>query len=446
MEIKRNLRYINKSLSLLIAALFLVTILSTVYLIQTLVDSRSLIRDGGSAAGAVLVLQDLEINLLTAETSQRGYIITADSNYLKIYTVSVTKIPVEQKQLANKDFAINPAQLKALNELIQRRLEGMKRSLDARNTQGLDAAIAMISSSTALQTTTRIQSIIGQIAQDKFAPYTPIIQHAQNRLLFALYVAITMIGLVFIISILIVLYFQRAIAKERATEGVKNEFLSLASHQLRTPASNVKQYLGLLLEGYLGKLKPKQIEALEIANKNNEIGINIINDLLDVAKLDLEKIHLNKEPVDIYKLAKEVVDEYRPRLRERRQTIKFDRRVKKVEALVDPTYMKSVVENLLDNASKYSPKNSRIIIGIDEKAHKKAILSIKDEGLGMKKREMVKLFRKFSRIPSEHSRNVEGSGLGLYWVKQIIDLHGGRVIVRSKHGKGSIFIVELPIH
>jgi signal transduction histidine kinase len=219
--------------------------------------------------------------------------------------------------------------------------------------------------------------------------------------------------------------------------------LSLASHQLRTPASNVKQYLGLLLEGYLGKLKPEQKEALEVANRNNEIGINIINDLLGVAKLDLNKIHLKKRDANIYSLVKEVVQEYRPQLKERKQTAKFEKVHTKAEANIDIYYLKSVFENLIDNASKYSPKKSRILIRVEENS-KKIIVSIKDQGVGIKKSEKSKLFKKFSRIPGEGSSNVEGSGLGLYWVKQIVELHQGRIYVKSRYGRGSTFIVELP--
>jgi signal transduction histidine kinase len=218
----------------------------------------------------------------------------------------------------------------------------------------------------------------------------------------------------------------------------------LASHQLRTPASNVKQYLGLLLEGYMGKLKPQQAEALEVANKNNDIGIGIINDLLSVAKLDLEKIRLHKKATNLHGLVKEVVDEYRPYLKERKQTVKFERASKKVEVLADSNYLKSVFENLVDNASKYSPKRTHIYIRVEQMS-KWASVSIRDEGVGIRRAEKIKLFKKFSRIPGEATHNVEGSGLGLYWVKRIVELHNGRISVKSRSGKGSTFIVELPV-
>jgi signal transduction histidine kinase len=201
--------------------------------------------------------------------------------------------------------------------------------------------------------------------------------------------------------------------------------------------------LGLLLEGYLGKLKPEQKDAIVVANRNNDIGIKIINDLLGVAKLDLEKIRLKKSRLNVYNLVKEVVNDYRPQLRERKQTVKFERAAKKAEMFADAYYFKSVFENLLDNASKYSPKKSRIIIRVEHSA-KKIIVSIKDEGVGIRNKEKSKLFKKFSRISGEVTSNVEGSGLGLYWVKQIVELHGGRISVKSRYGKGSTFIVEIP--
>lgn len=443
MKFVQNLRGLNRTLSVLIAVLFLVTIISTVYLAHTLADSRTLIKDGRDAISSVLVLQDLEINLQTAESAQRGYIITGDPAYLESYTAAVKLIPAEQRALSNKNYNINSKQLTELNNLINKRLAGIKYSIDLRETQGYDAAAASVKTNKGLVLTTNIQESIKTIAQQKIGPFGPTYERTQNNLHYALYVAATMVSFVFIISLLILLYFQRAINKERATEGIKNEFLSLASHQLRTPASNVKQYLGLLLEGYLGKLTPEQKDALQVANKNNDIGINIINDLLDVAKLDLEKIHINKEQANIYNLVKEVLDDYRPYLKERRQVAKFDRASKRAEALVDVNYLKSVFENLVDNASKYSPKKAHIHIKVEQHS-KKVIVSIKDEGVGIKRIEKTKLFKKFSRIPSELTGNVEGSGLGLYWVKQIVELHGGKVVVKSRYGRGSTFIVELP--
>jgi signal transduction histidine kinase len=443
MDAFKNIRYINRGLSILVATLFIVTIVSTIYLTRTLLDSRSLITNGTNTVSAALLLQDLELNIKKAESAQRGYIITGDTKYLESYNTSLKIIPSEQKALNNKNYNINSNEIVALNKLIDQRLNMLKHGIEIHDTQGQEAAMAVISTNRGLEVSNSIENSAKKITKEKFEPFTLTYQKTQTSLKNALVVAGTMISFVLIISVFIMIYFQRGIAKERATESVKSEFLSLASHQLRTPASNVKQYIGLLLEGYLGKLQPNQKEALEVANRNNDIGINIINDLLGVAKLDLNKIHLKKRHANIYELIKEVVEEYRPQLKERKQTAKFEKISKKAEAEVDAYYLKSVFENLVDNASKYSPKKSRIIIRV-EQTPKKIAISIKDQGVGIKKSERSKLFKKFSRIPGETSSSIEGSGLGLYWVKQIIELHNGRIYVKSRYGRGSTFVVELP--
>jgi signal transduction histidine kinase len=229
-------------------------------------------------------------------------------------------------------------------------------------------------------------------------------------------------------------------------EGAKNEFVSLASHQLRTPATNVRQYLGLVLEGYLGKLSKQQREALEVANRNNNSEISIINDLLNVAKLDLNKIRLKKLPVDMPALVLQVATEYQAVASLKQQVI----RTKLVGTLpivkADETYLKSVLENLVDNACKYSPAKSTITIRLVMRAAQKKRLTLEviDSGIGISKRDGSKLFKKFSRLPTAID-NAEGTGLGLYWVKQIVELHGGKISIVSAPGKGSTFTVVLPV-
>lgn len=439
----KDIRFVNRSIALLLVLLFLVTTVSAIFLSHTLINSRRLIHDGRDAVAAALLVQNLELNLQRASSAERGYVITGDSSYLDAYTSSRKEIPMRLKMLSEQQYGINTAKLKTLSNLIDRRLNGIQYAIDLRKNQGQDAAMAAINTNRGLEVSNDIHKLVQTIMQEQTQPFGPIFNSTQKNLNIAFYVALTTVGFVLIVSFLILFYFQRAIARERATESVKNEFLSLASHQLRTPATNVKQHLGLLLEGYLGKLNPKQKEAIKIANDNNEIEINIINDLLGVAKLDLNKIHLRRQTINIYKLVKEVMDAYRPQMRARKQVVKFDKPNKKVEASVDVIYIKSVIENLLDNASKYSSKGSRVYVRISKRADK-VVVSIRDEGVGMKRKEMAKLFKKFSRIQNEFSDNVDTTGLGLYWVKQIVELHGGQVSVKSKYGQGSTFSVELP--
>jgi signal transduction histidine kinase len=443
MNFLRRFRNLNSRLTILLVLLFIATVVSTVYLTQSIRDSRKLIESGNNAVGATLLMQDILLNIYAAESNQRGYVITGDPAYLTYFSNYTKVIMVELKSLENPVYGVSQAEIKKLEDMLNRRTARLKMVTNIRDTKGEKAAADSIGTNIGLTQTNQIKDEIQRISQKKYEPIGPIYEKTRDALRTALLVAGTTISFALMICILISWYFQQAIQRERATENVKNEFLSLASHQLRTPATNVKQYLGILREGYLGKLKPEQNEALEIAHKNNEIEISIINDLLGVAKLDLNKIRLRKRRTNMYNLVKEVIEENKPKIRERRQVIKFVDADKKAEALIDSNYVKGVVENLLDNAIKYSHKRTHIYVGLKSRSSR-VVLSIQDEGIGLKRKEINKLFKKFSRIPNIFSDASESTGLGLYWVKQIVELHGGRVSVRSKYKQGSTFIVELP--
>jgi CHASE3 domain sensor protein len=191
---------------------------------------------------AVYLLQDLELNVRRAESSQRGYVLTGDSKQLEVYVVAIKVIPEEQKALTNKAYGIDKDELTTLNKLITERLKMLKLVIEVRDQQGLEPAIAIIAQNKDLNTSSQIDKFSRLITREKFEPFTTTYQKTQKSLEHALIVAGIMICFIFFISVVIVTYFQKAISKERATEGAKNEFLSLASHQLRTPASNVKQY------------------------------------------------------------------------------------------------------------------------------------------------------------------------------------------------------------
>jgi PAS domain S-box-containing protein len=228
-----------------------------------------------------------------------------------------------------------------------------------------------------------------------------------------------------------------------ALHNSKDEFISLASHQLRTPASGVKQYLGMLLEGYAGKLTEQQQNFLKIAYESNERQLTIINDLLMVAQIDADKIVLNRTPTDLVELVRTVVAEQDSLFKTRNQVVTLLTAKPQIQNTVDAARIRMVLENLIDNASKYSGENKTITININE-TPKDTVLSVKDSGVGIAKKDLDKLFQKFSRVHNPLSDKVGGSGLGLYWAKRIIDLHGGSIEVESRLRQGSTFIITLP--
>lgn len=223
----------------------------------------------------------------------------------------------------------------------------------------------------------------------------------------------------------------------------KHDFISLASHQLRTPATAVKQYIGMLNEGYAGEMTKEQQKMLTIAYQSNQRQLEIIEDLLKIAKVDDGKVFLEKATCDVVKKVEVAICHQSEMYKSREQCIIFDKPEDKIMVNIDGKLMIMVLENLLDNAGKYSMPGKIVHVSIDQDKDCAAI-HIQDNGIGIRLIDRKKLFKKFSRIDSSLSVPAGGTGLGLYWVKKIIDLHGGSIEVISKINKGSIFTIKIP--
>jgi signal transduction histidine kinase len=228
--------------------------------------------------------------------------------------------------------------------------------------------------------------------------------------------------------------------KLRAKE---DEFVSLASHQLRTPATAVKNYIGLLKEGYAGKLTPEQEQYVNDAYQDNERQLSIITNILDVAKTDAKTLVLNKESVDMTQLLRSVGNDLKPTFDNREQKLQVKLPEDAITAVVDPLYVRMIVENLLSNASKYTPRNGNVVLQLTSKPSSVQI-RVRDSGLGISSKNQKRLFKKFSRIHNELSVESGGTGIGLYLVHNIVKLHKGSIDVASAEGKGSSFIISLP--
>jgi PAS domain S-box-containing protein len=223
----------------------------------------------------------------------------------------------------------------------------------------------------------------------------------------------------------------------------KDEFISLASHQLRTPATGVKQYIGMVVEGFSGSLEPGQQSLLEKAYESNERQLRIISDLLKVAQVDAGKIIPLKTLTDLDELISSIIAEQGDTFKKRHQTINYKKPAKTIEATFDSNLIRMVLENIINNASKYSHEHTAVTVTTSE-TKKHVRIDVKDEGVGIVKADIPRLFEKFSRIDNDLSTQVGGSGLGLYWAKKIVDLHDGAITMTSFPGDGTTFSIELP--
>ena len=230
--------------------------------------------------------------------------------------------------------------------------------------------------------------------------------------------------------------------KERDVTRAKDELLSLASHQLRTPATGVKQYIGMVLQGFAGSVSDTEVELLEKAYKSNERQLHVINDILHLAKLDLGRIVLAKSEFNLSELIRDVVDEQDQDLKaaKLKKAVKLP---KKAMIYADKHMVRMSVENIMSNAIKYTDSRGKVTILLKH-SEEGYIISIKDTGVGIAEADIPKLFKQFSRLMNDRSHLVTGTGVGLYLAKHLIVLHDGDIMVESELGKGSTFTILLP--
>ncbi len=233
-------------------------------------------------------------------------------------------------------------------------------------------------------------------------------------------------------------------AQREEVQSAKDDLLSLASHQLRTPATVVKQYVGMLLQGYGGKLTLQQKDMLNSAYVSNERQLQVINQILYVARLDAGQLKLQKEHFDITELVRDIVKEHEASIKESEQKLVKKISRTKIDIYADPQYLSMAIDNLVSNANKYTPHGGKITVSLKQ-IENAITLVVADTGVGISTEEAEQIFDKFTRGKNELLAEVGGSGIGLYLVKQIAELHKGTIAVGSGHPTGSVFTLTLPI-
>ena len=234
------------------------------------------------------------------------------------------------------------------------------------------------------------------------------------------------------------------ISREKTVEKMKTEFVSLAAHQLRTPLSIIKWSTSMLKNGDFGKLPAKQNEIVVRAYNNTQRLISLVNDLLDVTRIEEGKYLYEVAPADITEMVTGVMDLYKEETDKRKIKIEFKHADNLPKIIVDGEKIRLVIQNLIDNAIKYSPEANKILIDLTSN-DKEIEFKIQDFGLGIPKDQQDRIFTKFFRSDNAVKVNTVGSGLGLYLAQNIIEAHKGKIWLESEEGKGTTFRFTLPI-
>lgn len=264
--------------------------------------------------------------------------------------------------------------------------------------------------------------------------------------------AILITGLLFsalLAGLIYLLMLQRAAALNKRDEDTlqeaKDELLALASHQLRTPATGVKQYIGMLKDGMAGSLSPLQKHLVEKAYTSNERQLDTINEMLFVARADSGQLNIGTNKFDITEVLAQVVADMQDAIMQNEQTLKTDIRKKGYYVVGEAQYMRMAIENIVSNASKYTYGGGTIKVSIKRLGRKRVQVVVADTGVGIDKKDQKLLFQKFSRIPNELTNKVVGSGIGLYIVKKIVTAHHGTVQIVSAKDVGTTVTIKLPL-
>lgn len=244
----------------------------------------------------------------------------------------------------------------------------------------------------------------------------------------------------------------RDITRELAEEKEQAEFISTASHEMRTPVASIEGYLGLALNPQTATIDARARQYLESAHAASKHLGHLFKDLLDVTRLDDSRERINLIPVDAIAAVQHIADERMKSMEAKHLRYSFGGAVplldkkhigQRVFMAVDYDFLHEIVDNLVENAIKYTPDGGEVRVNVQGDGDK-VIISVKDTGIGIASDDLGHVFQKFYRVDNSQTRQIGGTGLGLYLVKQRVEALGGRVWVESDFGKGSTFYVSLP--
>lgn len=251
--------------------------------------------------------------------------------------------------------------------------------------------------------------------------------------------------LVFIVIVVLIFFgfTVSVIMKQKRLSEVKTDFINNMTHELKTPISTIGLSAEMIMRSDFKDAEKLQQYASIIFKENKRLE-HQVERVLNVAKMDKDQLSLKKELFDMHELLDEVKENFEFNQMEAGGVISLELKASPHEILVDPLHLSNVVYNLMDNAVKYCNKAVEVQIktSIDKRWF---VLELSDNGIGMRREDIKMIFDKFYRVPTGNRHDVKGFGLGLYYVKLIIEEHGGQIFVKSAVGKGTTFTVRLPL-
>lgn len=235
---------------------------------------------------------------------------------------------------------------------------------------------------------------------------------------------------------------QKTNDKLKILDELKTQFFSNINHELRTPLTLMLAPIKMILEGKLGRVSSKLRDTFETMQRNGYMLLKLINNLLDLTKLEEGKMRLKIKTVNFYDYLSSLLNSMKPMADQKKIQLYFQHPPQEVNISIDPDQFEKVVLNLMSNAIKFTPESGRVTVYVEDKSHTISLI-VEDTGIGIPAHMLETIFDRFSQVDGSASRSHEGTGIGLSLAREIVNLHAGAIRAESKPGSGARFIVDL---
>lgn len=389
-------------------------------------------------------LQRVSFNVTQAEASARGYVLTGNSNFEDQYQVDRDGIAplIAELRAQTSDNPSEQKPITALDSLIKDRFAVMDQAIQARKTSGLNAVLALYKNSRGPYLSGEISSLIGdmRIQENRLLSERNLRAKRSARRAFLVALLAVMLAMIAVLGSVVLVF--RDLTRRREVDRMKSEFISVVSHELRTPLTSIHGSLGLLASGLLGTSTEKGKRMLEIAVANTDRLIRLLNDILDVEKLDSGSIHMRRVACNAGDLIGDAADVMHTMAQD--QGVAFQASDCNAKIFADPDRIVQCITNLLSNAIKFSESGGTVILRATPVGDYLRF-EVSDTGRGIPSDKLDSIFERFQQVDATDSRRQGGTGLGLAISRSIVQQHEGEIWVESQIGKGSTFFFTIPL-
>jgi len=390
------------------------------------------------------LLQQVSFRMSQAEAAVRGYVITGDTTFEAQYEGVRKQVPdlISRLRTQTLDNPAEQSNLSTLEELIKKRFTTMDEGIRIRKSGGLEAILALGSSGPGRKLSADISALTAQMREDENSLLADRNMRARTsaRRAFLVVLSSLVVAMIAVIGSVVLVF--RDLTRRQQIERMKSEFVSVVSHELRTPLTSIHGSLALLASGLLGRVNPKGERMLEIAVSNTDRLIRLLNDILDMEKLDSGKMELRRLQCSAKELIEHAIDVMRPMAQNQHITLSAAK--SELFIYADRDRIIQCLTNLLSNAIKFSDSGGTVKVAT-KSIGTHAQFEVCDRGRGIPEDKRNAIFERFQQVDTSDSRKRGGTGLGLAISRNIVEQHGGKIWVESQLGIGSTFFFTVPL-